>query len=74
MANESVKFTNLPGTYVFKNDGNLTPEAASAAPRTLVIGTAGKGQSEPFLAPSTQAVKSEFGTDGTIYRGMWLQD
>ena len=71
MANESVKFKNLPGVYSFKNDGNLTPELGSPAPRTVIIGTAGKGRSTPFLVPSTAAAKSEFGTDGTIYRGMW---
>jgi hypothetical protein len=63
---------NLPGVKVFKNDGNLAPEAASLAPRVLVIGTATKGVSDQvYVVPTTSRAKSEFGSDGTLLRGMW---
>jgi hypothetical protein len=66
------KFQYLPGIVAELNDNNLTPEAGSAAPRVLVLGTAGKGQgNNPFLVRSTALAKSEFGLEGTLTRGMY---
>ena len=63
---------NLPGVRVSKNDGNLAPTAASRAPRILVVGTAGAGRGDEFyLVPTTSQARTEFGTDGTLIRGMW---
>lgn len=70
MTDTNVKFSNLPGMYTFKNDGNLVPEATSAAPRVVVVGTASQGTSEPYLVSTTSAAKVQFGTDGTLYRGI----
>lgn len=72
MVDTSVQYQNIAGVPVYKQDGNLVPEATVTAPRALVIGTAGKGVgSTAYLVPSTTAAKSEFGTDGTLIRGMW---
>jgi hypothetical protein len=63
---------NLPGVRVFKNDGNLAPESSSRAPRVLVVGQAAKGVGDQaYLVSTTTLAKSEFGTDGTLIRGMW---
>lgn len=63
---------NLPGVRVFKNDGNLAPEATSRAPRVLVVGQAGKGVADQaYLVSTSTLAKSEFGTEGTLIRGMW---
>lgn len=66
-----VGFDNLPGTFLIKNDGGLKPEAGSPAPRALVIGTASKGRSSPYVVNLTSLAKSEFGSDGTLLRGMY---
>jgi len=72
MVDTSVQYQNIAGVPVFKQDGNLAPEATAAAPRILIIGTSGKGVGNRlFVIPSTSAAKSEFGTDGTLLRGMW---
>lgn len=66
------KFENLPGIFHIKNDGGLAPEAGAAAPRVLVIGTAAKGRgSTPYVVRTTSLAKAEFGTDGTLLRGMY---
>ena len=68
----TVQYDNLAGTILYKNDGNLTPEAAAAAPRVCIVGTAGDGQgSLPYLVQTTSLAKGEFGTDGNLIRGMW---
>jgi len=65
-------YPNLPGVKLFKNDGNLAPTATTRAPRVLVVGTAGKGRGDELVIVSTtSAARSEFGTDGTLIRGMW---
>lgn len=68
-----VQFTNLAGAYLSNmNDGNLIPEPAAAAPRVLIVGTAGKGRgSELFLPANSTEAKSEFGNEGTLLRGYW---
>jgi len=65
-------YPNLPGTKVFKNDGNLAPQAGARAPRVLIVGTAGQGAGDQLtLVSTTSAAKSEFGNEGTLIRGMW---
>jgi len=71
MSNTIPTFDNLPGTFLVKNDGGLAPEAGSPAPRALVIGTAAKGQSNPYVVRTTGLAKGEFGTNGTLLRGMY---
>jgi len=63
---------NLPRVTVTKPDGNLVPEQTTRAPRVLVVGTAGSGVGDTayFVSTTTQA-RSEFGSDGTLIRGMW---
>ncbi len=68
----TVGLPNLPGVKAYKNDGNLIPEAAARAPRVMVIGTAGSGLADDaFIMTTTALAKAEFGTDGTLLRGMW---
>lgn len=65
-------YTNLPRTSVTKEDGNLVREPAAATPRVLVVGTAGQGQADAtYYVQSTSAARTEFGTDGTLIRGMY---
>ncbi len=72
MADTNVQYDNLAGVIVYKQDGNLAPEAPTVGPVTLIVGTAGKGQgSSAYTLTSTSTAKSEFGTDGTLLRGMW---
>lgn len=72
MATGIPRYENLPGVKVLKNDGGLQPESTAPAPRVLVIGTAGKGRgSSPFLVRTTQLARGEFGTEGTLARGMF---
>jgi hypothetical protein len=64
--------TNLPGVKSKKNDGNLRAQAASRAPRILIVGTAGKGAGDDFyLVPTTGQARGEFGNEGSLLRGMW---
>jgi hypothetical protein len=63
---------HLPRIRVDKIDGNLVPEQATRAPRVLVVGTAGKGVGDQvYVATTTTQVKSEFGSEGNLTRGMW---
>jgi hypothetical protein len=63
---------NLPTVKVFKNDGNLAPEVASLAPRVLIIGTSAKGVGDQlYVASTTSRAKNEFGSEGTLLKGMW---
>ena len=72
MADTNVQVQNLAGVIAYKRDGNLRDEAPTPGPRLLVVGTSGKGVgSRAYLVPTTTQAKSEFGTDGTLLRGMW---
>lgn len=72
MTDTSVQYENLAGVIVYKEDGNLKADAPTPGPRLMVVGTAGKGiGSTAYYVPSTTQAKSEFGTDGTLLRGMW---
>jgi hypothetical protein len=77
MATGVPKYSNLPGIFLVKNDGGIVPEATASAPRVLVIGTAaeggdnGVGTNIPYLARTTQLARIEFGTSGTLVRGMY---
>lgn len=72
MADTSVQYDNIAGILVYKQDGNLAPEVPARGPVTLIVGTAGKGLgSDAYTLTATATAKSEFGTDGTLLRGMW---
>lgn len=72
MADTNVQYDNLAGVIVYKQDGNLAPEVPARGPVTLIIGTAGKGLgSDAYTLTATATAKSEFGTEGTLLRGMW---
>lgn len=65
-------FENLPGVFPELIDQGLSISPPSRGARTLVLGTAGKGQSlRPYVVGSTAFAASEFGNEGTITRGMW---
>lgn len=67
----SVVYANLPGNYVNKQDGNTIPEATSTAPRVVVFGTAAKGSPNPYRVATTAQAKAEYGTIGSLIRGMF---
>lgn len=68
----TVQYDNLAGTILYKEDGNLAPEATATAPRVCIIGTAGQGQgSLPYLVSTTGQARAEFGSEGNLIRGMW---
>jgi hypothetical protein len=72
MADTNVQFDNLAGVLVYKEDGNLIPETPTRGPVTLIIGTSAKGSgSTAYTLTATSTAKSEFGTEGTLLRGMW---
>jgi hypothetical protein len=72
MVDLNVQYQNMAGTYVHKIDGNTLAAAPSPSPRVLIIGTAGKGVgSTGYYMPSTSQAKQEFGSDGTLLRGMY---
>jgi hypothetical protein len=62
---------NLPGTFNYKQDGGLTPISTSLAPRLLVLGVAARGQTVPFVVGRTKEAAVEFGSSGTLTRGMY---
>lgn len=63
---------HLPRITASREDGGLLDEQAARAPRALVIGTAGKGRGdEMYIMSTTSAAKSEFGSEGSLLRGMW---
>jgi hypothetical protein len=62
----------LPRKSVYKTDGNTLDAATVQAKRVLIIGTAGKGLADQIVIPSSTSVaKSEFGSEGSLLRGMW---
>lgn len=63
---------NLPRITATKPDGNLRPDIGVAGPKTLVIGNAGKGMADViYRVTSTTAAKSQFGSEGSLIRGMF---
>jgi len=67
-----MSLNNLPRVAVNKIDGNTGLEATSTAPRMLIIGTAEKGVGDTgYVVTTTGLAKSEFGSQGTLLRGMW---
>lgn len=63
---------NLPGVPVQKIDGNLIDPPVSRAPRAMVIGTASQGLGHaPYYVTTPSTAKSQFGSTGTLTRGMW---
>lgn len=66
-----VAFTNLPGTIVNIQDGNLVPEAPVTGPRVAILGTAGKGSANPYYVSNTATAKGQYGKEGTLIRGMY---
>jgi hypothetical protein len=68
----AVAFTNLPGVFPQLEEGGLSIAPGTRGPRTLVLGTADQGQSHwPYVVQSTSAAASEFGSSGTLTRGMY---
>lgn len=64
-------YENLPGVPHEIQDGGLQVLTTSNAPRVLVLGTAGKGTSDPYVVGRSQEAAVEFGTSGTLTRGMY---
>jgi hypothetical protein len=68
----AVAFTNLPGVFPELEEGGLGVGAAARGPRVLVLGTADQGQSQwPYVVQTTSSAASEFGSSGTLTRGMY---
>jgi len=65
-------FENLPGIISNKLDGNLGLADLSEAPKVLILGTASKGRSDDiFRVRRSQDANAEFGSPGTLLRGMF---
>lgn len=68
----AVAFENLPGVFPELEEGGLGVATAARGPRTLVLGTAAQGQSQwPYVVQTTSSAASEFGSEGTLTRGMY---
>ena len=68
----AVQHSNLPGIFDNLTDLGLGVSVPARGPRTLVLGTAGNGQSgRPYVVSSSTSAASEFGSDGTLTRGMY---
>lgn len=68
----AVAFENLPGVFPELDEGGLGVAPAARGPRTLVLGTAAQGQSQwPYVVQTTSSAASEFGSEGTLTRGMY---
>lgn len=66
------QFQYLPGTYRDLVDSSLAVFEQNRAPRTLILGTASKGQTPtPFVVTSSSQAASTFGSTGTLTRGMY---
>lgn len=63
---------NLPRAVVYKNDSNTLDKSTESAPSVLIIGTSGKGVGDEVVLPGSLSLgKSEFGSEGSLIRGMW---
>lgn len=63
---------NLSRVTTNKIDGNTLPEQGIPGPAILVVGTASKGRADQaYLMTTASAAKAEFGTTGTLLRGMY---
>ncbi len=68
----AIPYTNLPGIPVGLRDQGLGVSAGPQGPRTLVLGVAGTGQSNyPYVTLSSSSAASEYGSTGTLTRGMY---
>lgn len=68
-----MSFENLPGTFPYLIDGNLSSATASENPRVLIIGTAARGSSDTLyqVGSSSEAAQTFGKSDGTLIRGMY---
>ena len=63
---------NLPRVATRFPDGNTLLSATTPSKKVLVVGTAGRGVSDQaFRVSTTTLAKAEFGTEGTLIRGMF---
>lgn len=68
----AVAFENLPGVFSGLDEGGLGVSTTARGPRVLVLGTADQGQSQwPYVVQTTSSAASEFGSEGTLTRGMY---
>ncbi len=68
----AVAFTNLPMVGANLNEGGLGVAGGQRGPRALVLGTAAQGQSLwPYVVQTTANAASEYGSSGTLTRGMY---
>lgn len=69
---DPTQFQYLPGTTRDLVENSLAVFTQNRAPRTLVLGTASKGQTPaPYSVSSSSAAASAFGSSGTLTRGMY---
>jgi len=65
-------YENLPGIFTDKLDGNLTIPNTNDAPIVVVLGTSAQGAAEElFTVVRVSDAAAEYGTDGTLIRGMY---
>lgn len=64
-------YPNLPGTVLDLKDGSLSIFPEDTTPRVLILGTAEKGSSALQRVTRPQLAEAEFGSNGTLVRGMY---
>lgn len=64
-------YPNLPGTFLDLKDGGLTILPEDTTPRVLILGTAAQGSSALRRVTRPQLAEAEYGTAGTLIRGMY---
>jgi len=66
------EYSHLPGIFPELIDQGLSVTNLVRAPRVLVLGTASQGQTgRPYVVSSSSVAASEFGSNGTLTRGMY---
>lgn len=67
----TVSYPNLPGTVLDLKDGSLSIFPEDTTPRVLILGTAQQGSSALVRVDRPENAEVEFGTNGTLIRGMY---
>jgi hypothetical protein len=72
MSTGNVEVQNLPGIIAGMVESGLGVEPYVRGPKTLVLGVAAQGQSAwPYTVTTSSIAASEFGSEGTLTRGMY---
>ena len=70
-------YNNLPGIFLDALDGQLTVYPDPGKPKFLILGTSDKepsNQKYPYVETSISQVKTDFGSNGTLYKTLTEAD